>query len=515
MADFGFSLLLSAPIYTLTQIQLAQVYVDTQGLQGTAMTNERERAGNNSAISPSYLVFRQANDSDSRQEPLTRLSKSADETLRGAIALNPATQTETLKDLLKDKSNYDISCLRKRGFNVSDNLTICIAGKNDIAVNGLNLIISKHNKENICFIPNPTDDGVDSWQQSLKKAGRELGIKEVKLEDLYEIHDLLFISLEFSELVKIEKFKTKKLFNIHFSLLPKYKGMFTSALPLLNGEEHSGVTLHKIDDGIDTGEIIDQIKFNIEADDTARDLYFNYLKNGFLLLQNNLDKLIYDCYSASAQSPINASYFSKKTIDYKSLSINFFKTAFEVKNQFRAFTFREYQMPVFGEWEISKSEILNERSNLKPGTKVFENDDFFIVTTIDYNVKLYKDYYRLLWQICETGDVLKFTQAIPKIQDINLYNSKGWNAIIIATYNGHIDLVKKLIESGADVDSKNKNGTTLLMYSLSYYQKSKDSNLFQFYLELGLDTLLADRYGKDLKHYIIENKCLELVEFLD
>ncbi len=31
MADFGISLLLSAPIYTLTQIQLAQVYVDTQG----------------------------------------------------------------------------------------------------------------------------------------------------------------------------------------------------------------------------------------------------------------------------------------------------------------------------------------------------------------------------------------------------------------------------------------------------------------------------------------------------
>jgi hypothetical protein len=31
VADFGISILLSAPIYTLTQIQLAQVYVDTQG----------------------------------------------------------------------------------------------------------------------------------------------------------------------------------------------------------------------------------------------------------------------------------------------------------------------------------------------------------------------------------------------------------------------------------------------------------------------------------------------------
>jgi hypothetical protein len=33
VADFGISILLSAPIYTLTQNQLAQVYVDTQGLR--------------------------------------------------------------------------------------------------------------------------------------------------------------------------------------------------------------------------------------------------------------------------------------------------------------------------------------------------------------------------------------------------------------------------------------------------------------------------------------------------
>jgi hypothetical protein len=34
VADFGISILLSAPTYTLTQIQLAQVYVDTQGPEG-------------------------------------------------------------------------------------------------------------------------------------------------------------------------------------------------------------------------------------------------------------------------------------------------------------------------------------------------------------------------------------------------------------------------------------------------------------------------------------------------
>lgn len=78
------------------------------------MTNERE--SNNSAISPSHIVFRHANDSDTPQELLTTLSKSTDEILRGAVALNPATPAEILEELLDDKSSYVLSCLRKRGY---------------------------------------------------------------------------------------------------------------------------------------------------------------------------------------------------------------------------------------------------------------------------------------------------------------------------------------------------------------------------------------------------------------
>jgi methionyl-tRNA formyltransferase len=413
------------------------------------------------------------------------------------------------------KSNHTQSSLRKREIDLSNNLTICIAGKNDIAVNALKYLTSKYDQYSICFIPNPTDDGLDGWQPSLKKLGCELGVKEAKLEELYEIEGLLFLSLEFSEIIKTDAFKTKNLFNIHFSLLPKYRGMYTSTLPLLYGENESGVTLHKIDDGIDTGEIIDQIKFNIGADDTARDLYFKYLENSFLLLKNNLDKLIIGSFLAKPQTSTNATYFSKKTIDYKNIRINFSKNAFEVKNQFRAFTFREYQMPIFENWEIYKTEILNNRSELKPGTKIFESEVFFIVSTIDYDLKLFKDYYKLFWQICELGDHSKLNSVVSKITNINLINAKGWNAIIIATYHGHLDIVKRLIDLGADINSKNKVGTTLLMYAFSYYQRSKDPTIFQTLAELGSDILSVDRFGKDLKRYIIENKCDELLKHLD
>jgi len=78
------------------------------------MTNESE--SNNSANTISHLMFRQANDNNSPKELLATLSKSNDEILRGAVALNPATPTNTLEELLNDSSSYVLSCLRKRGY---------------------------------------------------------------------------------------------------------------------------------------------------------------------------------------------------------------------------------------------------------------------------------------------------------------------------------------------------------------------------------------------------------------
>lgn len=145
-------------------------------------------------------------------------------------------------------------------------------------------------KENIFVVINKTDSGVNLWQKSLKKYALDNNIKIKTLEDCYDIKDLIFFSLEFDRIIKTEFFKTKKMYNIYFSLLPAYKGMYTSALPIINGEKYSGVTLHKIDNGIDTGDIIDQIKFEIDLNDTARDLYLKYIENSFILFKKKYKK---------------------------------------------------------------------------------------------------------------------------------------------------------------------------------------------------------------------------------
>ncbi|WP_336526414.1 hypothetical protein [Campylobacter sp. P0109] len=45
-----------------------------------------------------------------------------------------------------------------------------------------------------------------------------------------------------------------------------------------------------MDNGIDTGDIIDQIKFEIDLNDTARDLYLKYIENSFILFKKKYKK---------------------------------------------------------------------------------------------------------------------------------------------------------------------------------------------------------------------------------
>ncbi len=267
---------------------------------------------------------------------------------------------------------------------------IIIAGKNDIAVNALDYIVNviafPRNECAVCL--NKADTGQDTWQKSLKKYAQTNEISLYSLEEVQRIEKSVFISLEFDRIIRPELFRSNRLFNLHFSKLPAYKGMYTSILPILNGDTESGVTLHKIDSGIDTGEIIAQKTFTIDISDTARDLYFKYLDHALHLFKENIQKILDGEISSCPQAYQKSSYFSKKSINFDEINIDLQKSSFEIHNQIRAFIFKEYQLPQIKGIYITKSEITSEFIGYN---KYIESEDNIILSGIDgYKVVLTK-----------------------------------------------------------------------------------------------------------------------------
>ncbi len=141
------------------------------------MTNVRESS--NSSNSRSHLILRQANDNESPKELLATLSKSNDEILRGAIALNPATPKDILEELLKDNSSYVLSCLRKRGYKTRPvfNKPKAIIGHNlifrDATINDAEFIVELRTHEKKSAHISKTSNDVKQQESWLEKYGKD------------------------------------------------------------------------------------------------------------------------------------------------------------------------------------------------------------------------------------------------------------------------------------------------------------------------------------------------------
>jgi methionyl-tRNA formyltransferase len=392
-------------------------------------------------------------------------------------------------------------------------MKLCVAGKGQIAIDGLELAIAELGHANVLVCVNENDDGVSRWQPSLLRFAKEWGVKVVRLADLYDLEDLIFLSLEFDSIIKPERFNTEKLFNIHFSKLPAYKGMYTAAWPLLNGEEYTGVTLHKIDEGIDTGDIIDQVTIRINDQDTARDLYLSCMTAARTLLERSFSNLLNNQYHAIPQGARESSYYSKSSINYSNLRINLRSTAEYVARQVRALHFREYQIPEIENFPLSIGKIQNERSRGGPGKVIAKQENACIVTTIDYNVRFKRDRSWDFFRLIENHDLSGIFNYIGDYSLVNIANSNGWTPLIVAAYNGQTDICRALIAVGADINKSNQNGTTPLMYAKNYGVRSGDFSTCKLLLDSGCDLLKRDRFGRTVVDYARINKEKNATDF--
>ena len=83
--------------------------------------------------------------------------------------------------------------------------------------------------------------------------------------------------------------------NVHASLLPKYRGAAPIQWSIINGEEVTGVTTMQMDEGLDTGDMIQKVEVPITEDETGESLHDKLAEAGAKLCVETL-KAIEDRY---------------------------------------------------------------------------------------------------------------------------------------------------------------------------------------------------------------------------
>ncbi|WDG39874.1 bifunctional UDP-4-amino-4-deoxy-L-arabinose formyltransferase/UDP-glucuronic acid oxidase ArnA [Pseudomonas synxantha] len=105
----------------------------------------------------------------------------------------------------------------------------------------------------------------------------------------------------------------KGAFNLHGSLLPKYRGRAPANWVLVNGETETGVTLHRMVKRADAGAILAQQKVSIDRTDTGLSLHAKLRDAAATLLRDALPQLAQGKLTETAQDESQATYFGRRT----------------------------------------------------------------------------------------------------------------------------------------------------------------------------------------------------------
>ena len=171
--------------------------------------------------------------------------------------------------------------------------------------------------------------------------------------------------------------------NIHFSLLPKYRGASPIQSALLNGDKETGITFIEMSEKLDSGNIISTEKTKIFMDDNKVKLETRLTDMSIKKINNVLIELAKQNKSSIKQDDSNASY-CQKILKVDSIT-NFNDTSINIFNKFRAFI--EWPGLAFYHNDtlikIHGLEVLDQINTDKPGTIYKFDSTGLYINTID------------------------------------------------------------------------------------------------------------------------------------
>ena len=171
--------------------------------------------------------------------------------------------------------------------------------------------------------------------------------------------------------------------NVHASLLPKYRGAAPIQWAVINGDEVTGVTTMKMDEGLDTGDMIAKKQVRLDANETGGSLFDKLADVGAKLCVETMDML----EAGNAEfTPQNSEEATHTSMISKELgAIDWKKSAVEIERLIRGLNpwpsaYTRLDDKTFKIW---KAKVSSTTTNQKPGVICQINKNSLSVATGD------------------------------------------------------------------------------------------------------------------------------------
>jgi len=264
-------------------------------------------------------------------------------------------------------------------------IRIIFAGTSDFAVSSLKLLINNNNFIIDCVITQP-DKKVGRGQKEMyspvKSVAIENNIKLIQPDNIAQTEKVikelcpdLIIVVSYGQLIPSEILSIPKYgcLNVHASLLPKYRGASVIQAPILNRDKGTGVSIIKMEKGLDSGPIVAQTKLSLKGDENFEFLHDRLADIGAELLISIIDDFVSGRLKLKEQNKNAVSYVS--IIKKEDGKIDWNNSAEKIEAMTRAFN------PWPGTFTNLGGKILKIK---KVGSNILDIDDYKIGELFNY-----------------------------------------------------------------------------------------------------------------------------------
>ena len=225
---------------------------------------------------------------------------------------------------------------------------IVFMGSPDFAIPVLEALAKQYQVVGVVTQPDrPAGRGRALVQPAVKLAALRLGIPILQPEKLRQPEAMqqlrtwapdLVVVAAFGQILRPEMLDLPKFgcINIHGSLLPRWRGAAPIQASILAGDQETGVTIMKMDPGIDTGPLLSQRSIPIDPDDTAGTLFAKLAPLGADLLIDTLPRYLSNEIQPIPQPEEGVTY--TKMLKKEDGLLDFNRPAIELERRVRAYS---------------------------------------------------------------------------------------------------------------------------------------------------------------------------------